>query len=115
LLTNTDGIATDGKHLYYTLMGNPNENNGAIHRVDMDGKNHQIVVPTGGTWTPKQLQVVPAHEKLYWCDREGMRVMRYDINWQNAKVSETCANTLALYYVAATMMALRWKHSSKLA
>ncbi len=33
-------------------------------------------MPEGATFTPKQLQLDIASRKLYWCDREGMRVMR---------------------------------------
>ena len=70
-----DGIGTDGANLWYTAMGNPKENNGQIHRVGLDGKNHEIIVPSGSTFTPKQLQVVTELKKIYWGDREGMRVM----------------------------------------
>ena len=34
------------------------------------------IVPPGGTFTPKQLQLEKRSGKLYWSDREGMRVMR---------------------------------------
>jgi hypothetical protein len=38
------------------------------------------IVPSGGTFTPKQLQLEKKSGKLYWCDREGMRVMRANLN-----------------------------------
>jgi hypothetical protein len=41
------------------------------------------VVPPGGTFTPKQLQLEKESGKLYWCDREGMRVMRADVDGSN--------------------------------
>lgn len=66
-------------------MGNPKQNNGAIYRVDMDGKNHQVVVPPGGTWTPKQLQLVPSRKQIYWGDREGMRMMRCNYDGSNVE------------------------------
>ena len=51
-------------------------NDGFIERIDFDGSNRQVVVPKGATFTPKQMQVDAAAGLLYWCDREGMRVMR---------------------------------------
>jgi Low-density lipoprotein receptor repeat class B len=74
-----DGIALDvaGGHIYWTNMGRTfNENDGSIERVDLDGGNRSVIVPVGGTFTPKQLQLDIPNRKLYWCDREGMRVMR---------------------------------------
>jgi hypothetical protein len=38
------------------------------------------IVPQGGTFTPKQLQLEKKSRKLYWCDREGMRVMRANLD-----------------------------------
>ena len=73
-----DGIAVDVAHghIYWTNMGVPNLNDGSIERADLDGRNRQTIVPQGGTFTPKQLQLDEQNGKLYWSDREGMRVMR---------------------------------------
>jgi sugar lactone lactonase YvrE len=46
--------------------------------VDLDGGNRTTIVPSGVTHTPKQLHLEAAGRKLYWGDREGMRVMRCD-------------------------------------
>src|SRR3954453_14329043 len=56
---NPDGIAVDieGGHLYWTNMGVPNLSDGSIERAAPDGRNRQKIVPEGGTFTPKQLQV----------------------------------------------------------
>jgi DNA-binding beta-propeller fold protein YncE len=77
-----DGIVVDAEagHLYWTNMGNPTANDGSIERADFDGNNVTHIVPPGGTFTPKQLQLDEKNRKLYWCDREGMRVMRSDLN-----------------------------------
>ena len=64
-------------------MGNPKANDGSILRSDLDGKNMTTVVPPGGTFTPKQLQLEKKSGKLYWCDREGMRVMRANLDGSN--------------------------------
>jgi hypothetical protein len=72
-----DGIVVDTEagHLYWTNMGNPNANDGSIERADFDGKNASQIVHNGGTFTPKQLQLDRKNRKLYWSDREGMRIM----------------------------------------
>src|SRR5205809_366274 len=66
-----DGIAVDveASHIYWTNMGNPVKNDGSIERVDLDGKNHNTIVPEGGTFTAKQLHLEKESGKLYWCDR----------------------------------------------
>src|SRR5580692_3216305 len=80
-----DGLVVDSAagHMYWTNMGNPQKNDGSILRSDLDGKNMTTVVPPGGTFTPKQLQLEKESGKLYWCDREGMRVMRANLDGSN--------------------------------
>jgi len=77
-----DGLVVDVEagHLYWTNMGNFKANDGSIERSDLDGKNVTTIVSDGGTFTPKQLQLDKANGKLYWSDREGMRVMRCNLD-----------------------------------
>jgi len=77
-----DGIVVDieAGHLYWTNMGNPSANDGSIERADIDGRNASHIVPNGGTFTPKQLQLDKKNRKLYWSDREGMRIMRANLD-----------------------------------
>jgi len=77
-----DGIAVDvaAGHIYWTNMGVPNLNDGSIERADLDGKNRKVIVPPGGTHTPKQMHLEKAAGKIYWSDREGMRVMRANLD-----------------------------------
>ena len=77
-----DGIAVDVEagHIYWTNMGIPNLNDGSIERADLDGGNRKVIVPQGVTHTPKQMHLDKANGKLYWCDREGMRVMRANLD-----------------------------------
>src|SRR6476620_1936596 len=77
-----DGIVVDveASHIYWTNMGVPNLNDGSIERADLDGKNRKVIVPQGITHTPKQIHLETAGGKLYWCDREGMRVMRASLD-----------------------------------
>jgi DNA-binding beta-propeller fold protein YncE len=80
-----DGLVVDvaAGHLYWTNMGNPSANDGSIERANLDGSNVTHVVPPGGTFTPKQLQLDEKNRKLYWCDREGMRIMRVSLDGSN--------------------------------
>jgi DNA-binding beta-propeller fold protein YncE len=77
-----DGIVVDvaAGHLYWTNMGVPKANDGSIERADLDGRNRKTIIPEGGTFTPKQIQLEKTSRKLYWCDREGMRVMRANLD-----------------------------------
>jgi DNA-binding beta-propeller fold protein YncE len=80
-----DGLAVDvaAGHLYWTNMGNPKANDGTIFRSDLDGRNMTTIITSGGTFTPKQVQIDKPSGKLYWCDREGMRVMRANLDGSN--------------------------------
>jgi hypothetical protein len=77
-----DGIVVDAKagHIYWTNMGVPNLDDGSIERADLDGGNRRVIVPRGITHTPKQIHLDNENGKLYWCDREGMRVMRANLD-----------------------------------
>src|SRR5499425_1498334 len=79
---NPDGIAVDvaAGHIYWTNMGVPSRNDGSIERADLDGGNRKVIIPQGGTYTPKQMHLEKASGKIYWCDREGMRVMRANLD-----------------------------------
>jgi DNA-binding beta-propeller fold protein YncE len=77
-----DGLVVDvdAGHIYWTNMGNMKENDGSIERADLDGGRITTIVPPGGTFTPKQIQLDKVNGKLYWSDREGMRVMRSNLD-----------------------------------
>ena len=79
---NPDGIAVDAEHghIYWTNMGVPSLNDGSIERVDLDGSNRTTIVAPGKTHTPKQLILDKPTGKLYWGDREGMRVMSANLD-----------------------------------
>src|SRR6202795_4369882 len=80
-----DGVVVDVEagHIYWTNMGIPSKNDGSIERVDLDGQNRVTIIGEGKTFTPKQLHLEKKSGKLYWCDREGMRVMRANLDGSN--------------------------------
>jgi sugar lactone lactonase YvrE len=83
-----DGIVADAKagHIYWTNMGVPNLDDGSIERVDLDGRNRRVIIPQGITHTPKQIHLDKDSGKLYWCDREGMRVMRANLDGSHVEM-----------------------------
>src|SRR6266446_3440586 len=87
-----DGIEVDVEagYIYWTNMGNPAANDGSIERADLDGTNRKTIVPPGATFTPKQLKLDKQGGKIYWSDREGMRVMR--ANFDGSEI-ETLVDT----------------------
>jgi hypothetical protein len=81
-----DGIAFEpvGRRLFWTNMGRASADDGFIQSAKLDGSDLRMVVPPGGTFTPKQLKI--AGGKLYWSDREGMRVMRANLDGSGIEV-----------------------------
>ena len=77
-----DGVAVDADagHIYWTNMGVPNLDDGTLQRCDLDGGAVTTIVPQGVTHTPKQLCLDRTGRKLYWADREGMRMMRANLD-----------------------------------
>ena len=77
-----DGIVVDAEagHIYWTNMGVPELDDGSIERADLDGGDRKVIVPQGVTRTPKQIHLDKHSGKFYWCDREGMRVMRANLD-----------------------------------
>mgnify|MGYP003366053189 FL=1 len=79
-----DGIQVDvsAGYIYWTDMGAEREGedflapDGRIMRCKLDGSGSTELVGGGAIHTPKQLALEPDHRMLYWCDREGARVMR---------------------------------------
>ena len=80
--SGVDGIAIDVEagHIFWTNMGQVKLDDGSIERTDLNGTNLTTIVPAGGTFTPKQLKIDKKNGKLYWADREGMRIMRANLD-----------------------------------
>jgi len=96
LLDNVDGIVVDKrtKTLYWTNMGpaiGPSEGeffqaDGSVECIELNGANRRRLVGHGLTVTPKQIAADLGAGFLYWCDREGMRVMRSNLDGSNVTV-----------------------------
>ena len=88
-----DGIVVDQRrgHVYWTNMGPPDPGsehtgdaaftrNGSLERADLDGANRVTIVPRGAFTAGKQLTADFDEGVLYWCDREGMQVLRCNLD-----------------------------------
>jgi len=81
-LTMPDGldISIKDNRIYWTNMGIPSENDGSVQSCKLDGSDVTNIVKKGDVHTPKQLIVDQQNNKLYFCDREGLRVMRCNLD-----------------------------------
>ena len=83
LESKPDGVAIDprNRHLFLSFMGLVRdgedywETDGHIERANLDGSERREIVPVGKVVTGKQITFDANSERIYWCDREGMRVM----------------------------------------
>jgi DNA-binding beta-propeller fold protein YncE len=74
-------ISNSTGRIYWTNMGSPATNDGHINSTNLDGSDLQTVVaPGNGVHSPKQLVIDQMNDKLYFCDREGLRVMRCNLD-----------------------------------
>jgi len=89
-----DGIAVDvaSGHLFWTTMGVPADNDGSLRRSELDGSQVTTIVAAGLTYTPKQLKLDVAGQKLYWSDREGMRIQRAAVDGSALETLVTVAS-----------------------
>ncbi|KAF4629810.1 hypothetical protein G7Y89_g8334 [Cudoniella acicularis] len=73
--------------IYWTTMGgSPSENDGMVQSCKLDGSDIQTVIAKGSVHTPKQLIIDQEANKLYFCDREGLRVMRSNLDGSEHEV-----------------------------
>ncbi|KAH7476058.1 3-hydroxyacyl-CoA dehydrogenase [Fusarium oxysporum f. sp. albedinis] len=68
------------QRLYITNMGVPPLNDGSVISTRLDGTDPQVILSKGQIHTPKQLALDKDNGKLYISDREGLRVMRCDLD-----------------------------------
>ncbi|KAH0023791.1 3-hydroxyacyl-CoA dehydrogenase-like protein, partial [Aureobasidium melanogenum] len=81
-LTMPDGldISVKDNRIYWTNMGVPTENDGSVQSCKLDGSDVKEIIKKGDVHTPKQLIIDQQNNKLYFCDREGLRVMRCNLD-----------------------------------
>ncbi|KAL9562042.1 hypothetical protein ACKAV7_013965 [Fusarium commune] len=79
-------ISKSAGKLFWTCMGNPSANDGAILSCNLDGTDLKEIVPQGLVHTPKQLTVDNKNSKLYFADREGMRIMRCNFDGSELEI-----------------------------
>lgn len=73
-----DGLDIDHEsgRMFWTCMGFPGNNDGAIYSANIDGTDIRTVLSPGSVNTPKQLVIDRESKKLYFSDREGLSVFR---------------------------------------
>ncbi|KAF2666876.1 YWTD domain-containing protein [Microthyrium microscopicum] len=80
-----DGITVDkaAGHIYFSNM-----RPGSIERVNIDGTGRKTIVDTGVFQVGKQIVLVleDGVKKLYWCAREGQKVMRANVDGSSVEV-----------------------------
>ncbi|KAH0023022.1 NAD(P)-binding protein, partial [Aureobasidium melanogenum] len=81
-----DGIDVYEDRMYWTCMGVPSENDGALFSAKLDGSDVKTIIQPGDVHTPKQIYVDKPNKKLYFCDREGLRVHRSNLDGSEHEV-----------------------------
>jgi hypothetical protein len=72
--------------IFWTNMGVPDKNDGTIFSANLDGSDAKAIIPEGKVHTPKQMFLDSTNKKLYFCDREGLRVMRSNLSGSDIEV-----------------------------
>ncbi|KAL2828384.1 hypothetical protein BDW59DRAFT_170906 [Aspergillus cavernicola] len=103
-----DGIAVDPstKRIFWTNMGIPGKDDGAVLSANLDGTDIQTVVTPGTINTPKQLALDTTSRKVYFCDREGLRVNRCNYDGSEFEVLVQAGDPKEA--VDATRDAMNW-------
>lgn len=73
-----DGIDIDHEsgRMFWTSMGAPGNDDGAVYSANVDGTDIRTVLSPGSVNTPKQLALDRESKKVYFSDREGLSVFR---------------------------------------
>jgi 3-hydroxyacyl-CoA dehydrogenase len=79
-------ISASAGRLFWTTMGVPSENDGAIFSSKLDGTDLREIVGQGVIHTPKQLTIDHQNSKLYIGDREGLRVWRCNFDGSGLEI-----------------------------
>ncbi|KAL5610600.1 hypothetical protein FOBRF1_006717 [Fusarium oxysporum] len=81
-LSLPDGVVYNpaNQRLYITNMGVPPLNDGSVISTRLDGTDPRVILSKGQIHTPKQIALDQDNGKLYISDREGLRVMRCNLD-----------------------------------
>src|SRR5260370_38258486 len=65
--TGMDGIVvvSAARHIFWTNMGKMKAHDGSLERLALNGKNATMLVPPGGTFTPRQINLHTRRGKTY--------------------------------------------------
>ena len=66
--------------LYWSNMGFPPANDGSLMSCNRDGGDLRTLLPPGTVHTPKQITIDQNIHKIYLCDREGLRIVRCNLD-----------------------------------
>ncbi|KAL1617883.1 hypothetical protein SLS56_010805 [Neofusicoccum ribis] len=80
-------ICVSSNRIFWTSMGAPGKCDGALYSASLsNGSDIRVVVPPNSIiHTPKQLVVDASSKRLYFCDRQGLRVMRCNFDGSDLK------------------------------
>ncbi|KAH2329459.1 hypothetical protein KXW87_003026 [Aspergillus fumigatus] len=83
-----DGLAIDSaaKRMFWTNMGVPGKDDGAVYSANLDGSDIKTLVAPGTTNIPKQLALDQSARKVYFSDREGLRVFRCNYDGSDLEI-----------------------------
>lgn len=103
-----DGIAIDHakKRMFWTCMGVPAEQDGAIYSANLDGSDQHTVIDSGKINTPKQITLDTSADKIYFCDREGCTVYRCSYDGSDLEVLARNGGTAS--YTTGQANAMNW-------
>lgn len=76
----------NASRIFWTQMGIPRSNDGIVQSSNLDGTDVKDVFAEGDIHTPKQLCFDEVNQKLYVCDREGLRVHRSSLDGTEKEV-----------------------------
>ena len=79
-------ISLSQGRMFWSNMGDPSTNDGTIESANLDGSDRRVIVPAGVAHTPKQLTIDHANKKVYFSDREAMRVHRINFDGSGHEV-----------------------------
>ncbi|KAJ5677322.1 uncharacterized protein N7477_002955 [Penicillium maclennaniae] len=83
-----DGVAvdTDSGLIFWTNMGVPGKQDGAVLSLDPKTMAIKTLIAPGTINTPKQLVIDGAAKKIYFSDREGCRVYRCNFDGSDLEI-----------------------------